>query len=201
MKKYIFSLAGILGFCFIVTATANNNDSQFVGNHPEVYTVKKGDTLWDISGQFLKKPWHWPEIWHINQQIANPHLIFPGDVLKLIYVDGEKKLTISSRSVRLLPNPEDNKLKPQIYATPIDDAIDTIPLDEINAFLSKSRFLEEDELELAPYVLAGAEKRLILGAGDIGSMAPVKVATRPCGPRPWSITTLMASLSKRKRNV
>ena len=150
MKKYIFSLAVIFGLSFVITAVATNHDSHFVNDHPDTYTVKKDDTLWDISGRFLKQPWYWPEIWHINKQIANPHLIFPGDVIKLVYIDGEKRLTVSRRSV----GPDTDKLKPQIYSTPITDAIAAIPLDEINAFLSKSRFLEEDQLELVPYVLA-----------------------------------------------
>jgi nucleoid-associated protein YgaU len=164
MKKCIFGLTIIFGLCFVVTAIATDNDSPFVGNHPDRYIVKKDDTLWDISGRFLKLPWYWPEIWHINKQIANPHLIFPGDVIKLVYIDGKKRLTVD-RTIKSGPGTT-TKLKPQIYATPVDKAIAAIPLDEINSFLSKSRFLEEGVLESAPYVLAGAKKRLILGAGD-----------------------------------
>ena len=164
MKKCIVNLAIVFALSFVITAVATNHDSHFVGDHPDTYTVKKNDTLWDISGRFLKRPWYWPEIWHVNNQIANPHLIFPGDVIKLIYIDGEKRLTVGTRSFGPSSNVE--KLKPQIYATPISEAISTIPLDEINAFLSKSRLLEEEELELAPYVLAGDNQRLILGAGD-----------------------------------
>ena len=162
MKKCIFSLAIIVGLSHALTALATGHDTRFTGDHPDSYTVKKKDTLWDISGRFLKQPWYWPEIWHVNKQIANPHLIFPGDVIKLVYIDGEKKLMISHRSY----GSGDDKLEPQIYSTPIDDAIDTIPLDDINAFLSRTRFLEEDELETAPYVLAGDKNRIIFGAGD-----------------------------------
>ena len=164
MKKCIVNLAVVFALSLVITAVATNHDSHFVGDHPDTYTVKKDDTLWDISGRFLKQPWYWPEIWHVNNQIANPHLIFPGDVIKLVYIDGEKRLTVSARS--LGPSSNIEKLKPQIYATPINEAIATIPLDEINAFLSKSRLLEEEELEIAPYVLAGDSQRLILGAGD-----------------------------------
>ena len=163
MKKCIFGLTIIFGLCFVVTAIATDNDSHFIGDHPDRYVVKKDDTLWDISGRFLTRPWYWPEIWHANKQIANPHLIFPGDVIQLVYINGKKRLTVN-RTIK--SSPGTTKLKPQIYATPVDNAIAAIPLDEINSFLSKSRFLEEGVLESAPYVLAGAKKRLILGAGD-----------------------------------
>jgi LysM repeat protein len=66
-------------------------------NAPEEYVVKTGDTLWDISKTFLREPWYWPEIWYVNPQIENPHLIYPGDVLRLVYIDGQPRLTIGER--------------------------------------------------------------------------------------------------------
>ena len=63
---------------------------QLNPSHPDTYIVKSGDTLWDISARFLRDPWHWPEIWYVNPQVANPHLIYPGDVLTLVYVDGKE---------------------------------------------------------------------------------------------------------------
>lgn len=126
---------------------------------PATYTVVKGDTLWDISSTFLKNPWLWPEIWHVNAQIQNPHLIYPGDVIRLIYVEGKPRLTLDT-SGRIY------KLSPQARVLSQGEAISTIPLDEINSFLSRSRITEPGELEAAPYVLAGMDEHLIVGAGD-----------------------------------
>ncbi|WP_341936809.1 LysM peptidoglycan-binding domain-containing protein [Marinimicrobium sp. C2-29] len=138
-------------------------DASFRSDHPEEYTVQKGDTLWDISNTFLNTPWLWPEIWHVNEQIENPHLIYPGDVIYLVYVDGKPRLT-RDRPVKMAPGVTD--LDPSVRVLPKDDAISTIPLDRVNTFLSRSRVVTEEQLESAPYMLAGPEERLIVGAGD-----------------------------------
>lgn len=138
--------------------------------HPNEYVVKKGDTLWDISSTFLSEPWYWPEIWHMNPEVENPHLIFPGDVLRLVYVDGKPRITAqrgdASRTVVMSPSDDDGRMKPRVRTTPIDNAIPAIPLDKINAFLSRSRIIEDDTLDKAPYVIAGGSGRILSGAGD-----------------------------------
>ncbi len=131
-------------------------------NHPDRYTVVKGDTLWDISERFLTSPWLWPEVWHVNPQISNPHLIFPGDVIGLIYIDGQPRITTLKEG----PNNGVVKLSPKVRAAPISTAIPTIPLDAISSFLSENRIVTLEELEAAPYVLSGKEAHLITGAGD-----------------------------------
>lgn len=153
MKKLAFTLFAL---CLSVSALAD--EVLLKNSHPDRYTVVKGDTLWDISNTFLQTPWMWPEIWHVNPQIENPHLIYPGDVVKLVYLDGKPRLTLE-RSGNL-------KLSPQVRAQPIGDAIPSIPLDEINNFLSRSRVVSSAEMEAAPHVLTGAEQHLIVGAGD-----------------------------------
>ena len=126
-------------------------------NHPDRYVVVKGDTLWDISALFLRDPWLWPEIWYVNPQIANPHLIYPGDILTLVYVNGKPQLRLSRG---------DLKLSPRIRTEGLDNAIPTIPLDAIKQFLTRTIVVDEDELDSAPYVLQSADEHVISGAGD-----------------------------------
>jgi LysM repeat protein len=135
---------------------------ELAANHPDRYTVVKGDTLWDISQRFLKSPWMWPEIWHVNPQVSNPHLIYPGDVIGLVYVNGQARITT------LKEGPQNGvvKLSPKAKSTPISAAIPTIPLDSIASFLSQNRIVEPEALEAAPYVLIGREQHLITGSGD-----------------------------------
>src|SRR3546814_2744812 len=76
------------GFAVALLMVAGYAMAQGVrGDHPDTYVVVRGDTLWDIAGKFLQHPWLWPEIWQANPQIANPHLIYPGDVISLAYLD------------------------------------------------------------------------------------------------------------------
>ena len=82
-----FFLGAVLSFVALADTLVLRED------HPETYTVMKGDTLWDISAHFLNTPWLWPRLWQANSQVENPHLIYPGDVLNLIWVDGEPRLT------------------------------------------------------------------------------------------------------------
>ncbi|MEH6580652.1 MAG: LysM peptidoglycan-binding domain-containing protein [Halioglobus sp.] len=127
-------------------------------NLPETYIVKKGDTLWAISGMYLKEPWLWPELWDVNPQIDNPHLIFPGDELHLVWVDGQPRLRVNrGRNVKLTPN---------MRVTPLDLAIPVIPLDEIGAFLLRHRILDASELNNAAYVVAGDQRHIISAPGD-----------------------------------
>jgi hypothetical protein len=153
MKKLALTL-----FALCLSLSVLAEQVLLKSSHPDRYTVVKGDTLWDISNTFLQTPWMWPEIWHVNPQIENPHLIYPGDVVKLVYLDGKPRLTLE-RSGNV-------KLSPKMRAQPIGEAIPAIPLDEINNFLSRSRVVTSAEMEAAPHVLTGAEQHLIVGSGD-----------------------------------
>lgn len=135
---------------------------QLKEGHPERYTVVRGDTLWDISGKFLSEPWKWPEIWHANPQVENPHLIYPGDTLNLVYVDGQPRLMLNRGASR-----GTIKLSPQVRSTPMAEAIPTIPLEKINSFLLSNRIVDsEAEFSGAPYIVAGNAERVVSGAGD-----------------------------------
>jgi hypothetical protein len=120
----------------------------------------KGDTLWDISGRFLSNPWYWPEIWHVNPQVANPHLIYPGDRLALVYIDGKPRIT------KVTSNNGIVKLSPQVRSEQIDTPIPAIPLDAIGSFLTDTRIVSPELLNQAPYVLEGKDGRILTGAGD-----------------------------------
>ncbi|CAE6880322.1 MULTISPECIES: LysM peptidoglycan-binding domain-containing protein [Pseudomonas] len=135
---------------------------QLKEGHPDTYTVVRGDTLWDISGRFLSEPWKWPEIWHANPQVKNPHLIYPGDQLSLVYIDGQPRLMLNRGASR-----GTIKLSPKVRTTPMAEAIPTIPLEAINSFLLRNRIVESDkDFNAAPYIVAGNAERVVSGAGD-----------------------------------
>jgi hypothetical protein len=135
---------------------------------PERYTVVKGDTLWDIAGKFLQDPWFWPEIWQVNPQIENPHLIYPGDVISLVYVDGRPQLRLErgGEVAALPPGTPVDRLSPHVRVEPLGQAITTIPYDAIAPFLSRPTVLSKDQVKLAPYILAMRNQHLVAGRGQ-----------------------------------
>ena len=130
-------------------------------SHPDRYVVKRGDTLWDISAMFLRDPWYWPEIWRVNPQVENPHLIYPGDVLVLIYIDGKPQIRLERELAG-----GDEKLSPRIRSEDLDEAITAIPLETIAPFLSKGSVIERSEVDKLPYIVAIQGGHMIGGAGN-----------------------------------
>ncbi|MFT6791070.1 MAG: nucleoid-associated protein YgaU [Cellvibrionaceae bacterium] len=155
----------IIALAIYLNIPAAFAQKTFREDFPERYVVQKHDTLWDISNKFLNIPWYWPEIWHLNPQIENPHLIFPGDVISLVYVDGKPRLTVN-RTHKMSPSTGTVKLLPRMRPLAITNAIPSIPLEQINSWLLNNRIMEEANFIDSPYVVAGQEKRLILGSGD-----------------------------------
>ena len=173
MRKMRTLRQAVLGIAVSIAAlawSAADELSQYLkADHPDVYTVVKGDTLWDISGKFLERPWLWPELWRINPQIENPHLIYPGDRIALVYVDGQPRLVLergdAGRTVRMVPS-DTETLSPKIRYEPLESAIPAIRLDDIQGFLVQNRVVDPSLLSNAPYVVQGESERIVLGAGD-----------------------------------
>lgn len=144
-------------------------------SYPRQYTVKKDDTLWDISSLFLQDPWYWPEIWQNNAQIQNPHLIYPGDVLTLIYVNGQPRMRLNNpgqpgqpsiRQTGVVNGLPVRRLSPGIRTSALQASIPSIPGDAIRQFLSKPRVITLEQMETAPRIIASDEEHLVLGSGN-----------------------------------
>ncbi len=152
----------ILISCAILLLTISVRADELTINtdHPEKYTVVKGDTLWDISARFLQQPWRWPEIWGVNPQIDNPHLIYPGDIVSLTYQDGQPVLNLE-RGTGQVVSGRNVKLSPTIRSTDNTEAIQTIPIDAIQQFLERPIVLEDNEIDQWPYVVSSYDEHLI----------------------------------------
>ena len=135
-----------------------NEPVPLAEGHPNEYVVQLGDTLWDIAGTFLKDPWYWPEIWYVNPDIVNPHLIYPGDVLGLVYIDGQPRITNVRASTY--------RMSPQARVTPLTESISSIPYEDVAAFLSSGVILEKDQADALPYLLETRGDHLLASAGN-----------------------------------
>ena len=145
----------------MLTVAAYATAVEVNGGHPDTYVVRKGDTLWDIAARFLQKPWLWPEIWQANPQIANPHLIYPGDVLSLAYLD---RVTVAAQ-----PGPRQ------------EAPIDAIPLAQVEPFLKQLSVV--DSVKQLPYVVGLEDNRLRVSGGDT---VYVRLADAQVGQR-WAV--------------
>ena len=133
---------------------------QLQENAPDRYVVVRGDTLWSISGKFLKDPWRWPEVWHMNQeQIHSPHRIFPGNIIILDTSHGDTQLKLATPI-------QTEKLDPKIRIEKTGVEIPSIPPGAIEPFLSQPLVVDKDYLEGAPRIVATQEDRVNLGSGN-----------------------------------
>ncbi len=141
--------------------------SDLAPNAPDSHTVQPGDTLWGISGLFLKSAWRWPELWGMNlQQIRNPHLIYPGQVLVLERSDGRARLRLADGSTGSAPT-NTVRLSPRVRSELLDNgAIASIPLHLIGPFLSEAVVFNGNELDNAPRIVATQEGRVMLSRGE-----------------------------------
>ncbi len=144
---------------------------KLVDNPPDRHIVVRGDTLWGISGKFLKEPWRWPEVWRLNkEQIKNPHRIYPGDIVILDTSSGRPQLKIAKPV-----GPQ--QLQPQVISEPLKEAIPSIPPHVIAPFISQPLVVEENELKTAPRLMAAQDDRVIIGNGDNGYVTGIADAS------------------------
>lgn len=135
--------------------------SELSPNAPDSHTVKRGDTLWDISKLFLTSPWRWPELWGMNlDQIRNPHLIYPGQILVLDKSNGRARLRVGD------PVGADGRLSPRVRPGDLNNGIPAIDLAQIEPFLNEAVIFETNELERAPRIVATQENRVLVTRGD-----------------------------------
>jgi hypothetical protein len=162
LKQGRFVIFG-LGITLGATLAAAADAVAIRADSPSTYTVVKGDTLWDIAGTFLEEPWRWPQIWQTNPQIANPDLIYPGDVIVLEYVDGQPVLRLSRAETDGLRTV---RLSPEIRRDAIGGPIPAIPLEKISSYLSSNYVVSLDDFENAPYVMGERFGNTIMSPGD-----------------------------------
>jgi len=163
LNKIILTILLSVTFFLVQADTVEINP-----DHPDSYVVVKGDTLWDIAGRFLTQPWRWPDIWERNPQIENPHLIYPGDVVSLVYEDGAPILTVDrggagGSTTRRSSSGRNVKLSPEIRSHEREDAIPAIPIDAIRHFLSRPLVVDSNEMDAWPYVVSSYEQHLVSG--------------------------------------
>lgn len=176
MRKIICSLLVALSSATAVTHAAS---PAIAPDAPDRHVVKPGDTLWGIAGMFLKEPWRWPEVWRLNkEQIRNPHLIYPGQIVYLEDFGGNPRLRLG----------QPVKLTPRTYEEPVAEPIASIPHKAIEPFLAKPIAVEASFNETAPRIVATEEGRVYLGAGDTAYATGVTERTeiwnayRPAAP-------------------
>ena len=180
MKKHLY-LAGLLALGALAGSltlaqgaapppAGHSTSVPLAPDAPSIYTVQRGDTLWAIASKFLTQPWYWPEIWYLNPEIKNPHRIYPGDTLRLVY-DSSGRPQVRLERGELGQRSERGelvKMQPQVRSEPLDQAIPAIPYEIVAAFMSKPSVIAKEDLDRLPYLVAiGDGQRNIAGMGDV----------------------------------
>ncbi|PSU88361.1 peptigoglycan-binding protein LysM [Photobacterium kishitanii] len=151
MRQWSLIISFILFMPLVVAAP----QPQLKNSYPDVYVVKKGDTLWDISALFLSNPWSWPQLWQKNSAIKNPHLIYPGDRLQLIWVNGKPQLSLNKFI----------KLSPQMRV--VRQPITSLPGYVMVAYVAQDKLISAEAIPAQPQVLGTSEERGYIAVGDV----------------------------------
>lgn len=158
MTRIIFPL--LFAVATLLSGVAAAQPARLADDAPDTYTVVRGDTLWGISGRFLEQPWRWPEVWRLNRdQIRNPHLIYPGQV---IFLDRSGPWLSIGRPI----GTGEQRLSPRVYSEPLDTAIPSIPVQAIEPFLSRPLIVDDAQLAGAGTIIATETSRVFMGNGD-----------------------------------
>jgi hypothetical protein len=158
MNRIIFPLFLSFAAATATPSFAQGNSIQLAPDAPDTYTVKRGDTLWGIAGYFLLEPWRWPEVWRMNKdQIRNPHLIYPGQVILL---DRSGPYLSIGQPVGT------QSLSPKVYHEPLDSALPSIPVHLIEPFLTRPLVVDSADLGDAATIVAVETQRVFMGQGD-----------------------------------
>lgn len=171
LKTLAISMLVVSGLSVSSLANAGNPPPQIKADAPNRYVVKKGDTLWDISGKFLKSPWRWKEIWAVNKQIKNPHLIYPNDVIIMCIIKGKTLVGIDTGEgcagiEKAMAEPVSPPAKTTTEVVSLAGSVPTIPLSSIEAWLDRNIIVSPDDFKATPYIIASKNKNLLTGMGD-----------------------------------
>jgi hypothetical protein len=151
----------------MTTAHANNPAPAIKADAPNRYIVKKGDTLWDISGRYLESPWRWKEIWATNKQIKNPNLIYPDDILILCIIQGKTLVGIDTgEGCAGIEKQLMGKVEQEVVVTSVANSIPAIPLSSIQHWLDRYTIVRPEDFNGTPYILASKNRNLITASGD-----------------------------------
>jgi len=159
--RTLIIITAILFACLVSLAHANTSEIKLQNNAPMRYVVMKGDTLWGIAARYLQDPWRWPDIWQVNRRdIANPHRIYPGDIIVMEKTSQGVRLRIADEKGTI-------RLSPRIRTEALSsEAIPSISANRIEPFLSQPLVVERNALDHAPVILGGSDDRVILSTGD-----------------------------------
>ena len=174
LKKQLIAAAICAGLGMTVNlthaASPNVSPPSVKAGAPHVYVVKKGDTLWDISGKFLSKPWRWPEIWASNKHVKNPHWIYPGDKLLLCSLNGKpligKDEGDGCDGIIRRYSGNTSTLRPKVRIEALNNSVPVIPLAHIQQWLERTSVLPADAIANTPYILGTADNRVLAGKGQ-----------------------------------